>query len=227
MDATSSAVLRPGTSCANVATVRDHAVSTVPGDGPPTEDLRPHLAPALRRLLGMLCLEIPLLRHVELDRVLIVAGQARGEARASIRSLVAPPVPCRVHLAGHQLLFEMTLRPLWFRGCGPGQRLITLVHELWHIDERDHGMLAPERRHRSGQDPARRGLVNQVKKASRLLDPSLLAPLGHHGEVLMPSWLRRPVLTGEPVARRRFTMKDLYLQPVAMITGHRERSSWG
>ncbi|MFH1808888.1 MAG: hypothetical protein ABIJ09_09090 [Pseudomonadota bacterium] len=190
-------------------------------------DPRPQLGPALDKLLDSLSREIGALAHIDASTLLVVHGQARGPARASIRSLVEGVATARVVVRGQRRQFELTLRPPWFRHGGVEDRLRTLVHELWHIGARGTGALDPAHRH---HDASHRAQAQQVarlcRQALRQLDPLLLAPLGHDGELLLPCWLERPVLTGEAVRRSRYGDRDLFLQPVRMITTRSARTVW-
>lgn len=195
-----------------------------PVDG---QDPRPCLGPALERLLAALCAQLPELAHVEPRAVLVVSAQARGAARGSIRSLVDGAQPVRVLLGRRRILYELSLRPPWFRDSGVEDRLRTLVHELWHIGPRGDGDLHPARRHTAARrETQRRQVARWTRQALRALDPLLLAPLGHDGEVLIPCWLTRPVRTGEREPRTRFGPRDLFLQPVRMLTPAPRRTVW-
>jgi len=190
-------------------------------------ELRPRLAPALGRLLASVAQTVPGLGHVEPRRLLLMAGQARGGARASIRSLVTRAAVTRVVIDGQHRLYEINLRPLWFRASTLERRLEALLHELWHTHQRFDGRLDRRNLHPPGQRQRRSPEVAALlRTALDRLDPELLAPLGHHGEVLMPAWLQRPVLTGEAPPRARYSNKDIYLQPVTLITPAASRSVW-
>ncbi|MBN2358538.1 MAG: hypothetical protein JXR83_03735 [Deltaproteobacteria bacterium] len=180
---------------------------------------RPELAPALHRLCDELTRRLPALSSVDARRILIVTGQARGAARASIRSLCRPGLPLQVRLGRQSALYELTLRPLWFRQSTPERRLEALLHELWHIDPERPGSLAAQRRHRAlAPRQTRRALDRLFADARARLGPETAACLAIDGEVLMPAWLTRPVLTGEPQRRHSYGPRDLFLQPVMMIT---------
>lgn len=193
----------------------------------PEPDPRPLLGPALLRLCRALIEASPHLAHVDLRRIVWVAGQARGSARASIRPLIGVDPDVRVILDRRRQHYEITLRPLWFHASSPGRRLESLVHELWHIGPQGGGQLDPSHRHQSGEERKYINNINSISRnAARQIDPVLLAALGHDGEVLMPAWLRRPVLTGEPVAQRKFGMEDMYLQVQRLCTTVAARAVW-
>lgn len=184
---------------------------------PPAQPLQ--LAPLLDRLCWQLIERLPALHGLDAHKILIVAGQARGTARASIRSLTAIDQPLSVRVAGQRKLFELCLRPLWFRQSTPDRRLESLVHELWHIDPGAPDRLAGSRQHAAISRSQVAAAVSRLSHdAAALLDPATLAGLAFDGLVLLPAWLTRPLLTGEPQQRRRFGDRDLYLQQLAMIT---------
>jgi len=203
--------------------VTTHPIAAANGSAAPLRQLpvetRPTLAPALHRLCALLARQLPGLQSVDTSQIQIVAGQARGSARASIRSLCHPEVPLRVRLQHRHLLYELTLRPRWFRQSSPERRLESLVHELWHIDPDRIGGLAVAHQHLNiARRDVRREVDQLLAVAGTRIDPAAAACLAWHGEVLMPAWLTRPVLTGEPQRRRCYGQRDLFLQPVMMIT---------
>lgn len=177
------------------------------------------LAPLLDRLCTELIERVPALHGLDARRILIVAGQARGAARASIRSLAPATRAPLVHVAGQRKLFELTLRPLWFRQSTPGRRLESIVHELWHIDASAPDRLARDRQHRTLSRQQVATAIGQLcANARALVGPKFLASLAVDGPVLLPAWLTRPVLTGEPQQRRQFGDRDLFLQQITMVT---------
>lgn len=205
------------------------ARQALPGHQRPTSspDARPRLDLGLAALLQDITARLPRLTHVDPRRLLVVAGQARGAARASIRSLAFGPDTVRVTLGRQRKLYEITLRPLWFRQSTVERRLEALLHELWHIDAEAVGRLDAEHQHRPSHRRAQRAEIRGLlEQALTTVDPLRLAPLGHHGEVLMPAWLQRPVLTGEPQRRRRYDAEDVYLQVCEMLTARAHRTVW-
>lgn len=218
--------------CASLGTVAprqraaiepQRAPGRVQGDGDP----RPLLAPALDRLIGGIARGVPALSHVDWRRLLVVAGQARGIARASIRPLQGERCAAEVVIDGRRRLYEITLRPLWFRTATAERRLEALVHELWHLGSQTDGRLSASHRHRHDRASAQRAEIREMTRAALdALDPLLLAPLGHDGEVLVRAWLVRPLLTGEEPPKKKYTNKDMYLQPMRLITPSAVRSVW-
>ena len=89
--------------------------------------------------------KLPELSHVQVGRVLFVAGEARRGSRATIKPLAST----RVLLRGKRAFYCITLRPKFFRASTPEERVETLLHELLHISAEFDGRLHEERRHSS------------------------------------------------------------------------------
>jgi predicted metallopeptidase len=188
------------------------------------------LGPALRRLILDAALKLPELSHVRASRILVVAGEARRSSRATIRPLASrlPKHSTRrrplVQFQGRRILYVITLRPAFFRRSSAHERVTTLLHELYHVSTRFDGTLHRGRRH--AMLPGRRfqaSLSPLVKRYLGAADPELLAPLDHHGEVLVRQWLEKPplsILPGSKV-RRRYDEAQLFLGPVMMISRSR------
>jgi hypothetical protein len=72
---------------------------------------------AVKRLVRDVAERLPALSHVRPSRVLIVAGEARGKSRATIRPATLPGPDGRrrfLRVRGRRMLYVITLRPLWF-----------------------------------------------------------------------------------------------------------------
>lgn len=164
-------------------------------------------------------------RGVQPSRILVVAGAARRDARASIRPLRFPGGLLRssdgrfdkpkVTVRGQEMLYEICLRPRFFRTTLPEARLATLVHELWHIGDHSDGTLDPERRHRAlGRFEAP---VEQL--AARLGQMGLGARLGPLGEATIAAWLVRPPsqIMQASAVRRNYDERDLYPAIIEML----------
>lgn len=187
------------------------------------EDPRPLLGPAIETLLSRICQQVEGLQHVDPRRVLVVSAQARGQAWASIRGLQG----VSVHVGGWRRDYELSLRPRWFRQATMERRLESLVHELWHIDPAGKGALDAGHRHRPEDKTAEtRALQRLLRQALDIIEPRLLAALGHHGELLLPTWLQRPVLVELGRGKKTFSDKDLFLQPVMMLSPKTGRTVW-
>lgn len=175
---------------------------------------------AFRALIADLAAAHPAeLGHLDPRSILVIAGAARGEARASIRPMTfggSPPRRVygdfqkpRIEVGGHEILYELCLRPRYFLGGSGAERLLIFLHELWHISPRFDGSLAEDRRHRiAGEREAA-----TIEALARAFSPQGLAArvLDHQGELLVPAWLSRPP-SRAPKGRvmREYHDADLY-----------------
>lgn len=176
---------------------------------------RPNVTLLCRRIVADMAAKLPEMSHVKAARILFVAGEARRASRATVRPLAATGRPL-VKLRGKRALYTVTLRPKFFRGSTPEERVETLLHELFHISPGFDGTLDAARRH--SQLPRRRFDAQLRPLVRRYLsrgEATLLAGLAHHGEVVARQWLERP--TGKE-ARKVYTEKHLFIGPVVMIT---------
>src|SRR5512138_2662674 len=109
---------------------------------------RPNITLAVKRLIRDAADRLPELAHVRPSRVLVAAGEARRGSRATIRPAVgsgrAGPA---IRVKGREILYVITLRPLWFRASTPEERVRTILHELYHASLRFDGTLHHARRH--------------------------------------------------------------------------------
>lgn len=183
--------------------------------------------PAYAALIDRVAAALPeAFGHLDSRAILVVAGAARLEARASVRPMTfggAPPrwvsgaqQKPRVTRGGHPILYELCLRPRFYRRTDPHERLRVFLHELWHLSPRFDGTLDEGRRHRRAGpgDPA--ALTTFIDRLS-LADPDLEV-LRWRGELLVPAWLSRPP-SRAPVERvlRPYGDEDLYSAIVAQI----------
>jgi predicted metallopeptidase len=176
---------------------------------------RPNATLLCRRIVDDMARTLPEMGHVRAARILFVAGEARRNSRATVRGLGGSGHPA-IKLRGKRALYAVTLRPKFFRGSSPEERVETLLHELFHISSAFDGALAEHRRH--SRLPRRRfdALVKPLLR--RYLakgDPELLAGLAHNGEMVARQWLERPTAKG---GRKVYTEKQLFLGPVVMVT---------
>ena len=160
--------------------------------------LRPNMTLAVKRLIRDVARRVPELGHVRASRVLVVAGEARGTSRATIRPGNVGPARGGVRrrfirVRGRRMLYVMTLRPLWFAASTPEERVATILHELYHVSTRFDGTLHPGRRHgklpRSRYDRKVHGLLGRY--LARAPD-GVVAPFAREGEVKVRMWLRLP-----------------------------------
>lgn len=185
-------------------------------------DPRPVFDRPLARLLSAVCRDIDAFEGLDTTSILPVAMSAHAAAAASVRSL--SDVAASVKVDGKARCWELALRPPFFLTGDPTRRLATLVHELLHLDPKVNGRLLPERRHRvrshEAHEKQARTLTRQWLQVG---DLTLLGCLGHHGEILIRQWRRRPVPGTE---KQRFTGRDLFVAPIMMKTTTRFRSVW-
>ncbi len=187
---------------------------------------------AVKRLVRDVPVRVPELAHVRAARVLVVAGEARRASRATIRPAHFRETRRRagagarkkplIRLQGRKILYVITLRPLWFRGSTPEERIGTILHELYHCSTRFDGTLHRGRRH------ALLPLGRYNRKIRALLDrylvgapDDILAPFSASGIVTARMWLERPVAffrEGAYRGRRIYTERQLFQGIVRMIT---------
>jgi hypothetical protein len=191
---------------------------------------------AVKRLIRDVARRMPELSHVRASRVLVVAGEARRASRATIRPAGGPasrkrPRPGErrpeIRVKNRRILYVITLRPLWFVGSTPEQRIATVLHELYHASVRFDGRLHAARRHsrlpRSTFDHRIRRLRDRYLAQA---PPEIVEPFAHEGVVRARMWLERPGawVDDEPERRRRrYGEKQLFvgLMPMRAPRGGR------
>jgi hypothetical protein len=212
--------------------------------GKKRETGRPNLGRAIRAVIRDASRRVPELAHVEVDRILVVAGEARRASRATVRPLafsdsggriskngrLAKPI---VRIRGRRIAYVITFRPMFFLRSSPERRIATILHELWHMSPRFDGTLDESRRHDRmppGAFAERFGPI--VRRYLAECPPELLAAMSHDGEVRMRMWLERPQAYFRQ--RRRdggdrdrcrvfFTEAQLFYGTVPMVTPARLR----
>lgn len=153
---------------------------------------------AVRRLIRDMAARLPELAHVEPARVLVVAGEARGTSRATIRpGQLGPARPGRrrrfIRVRGREVRYVITLRPLWFLASTAEERVATLLHELYHASTRFDGTLHRGRRHaRLPRARYDRQIQTLLARYLAVAPPELLAPFAGEGVVKVRMWLRIP-----------------------------------
>jgi predicted metallopeptidase len=190
----------------------------------------PNVTLAVKRLVRDLAVRLPELGHVRASRILVVAGEARRNSRATIRPAHfgatrrraagrAGPVKPLVRVKGRKFLYVITLRPLWFVASTPEERLTTIVHELYHVSSRFDGTLHRGRRH------ARLPVARYNQRVRRLVRRYLaeaprevVAPFGFEGVARARMWLERPgsFRDAEYTGRRVYTELQLFYGLVEM-----------
>jgi predicted metallopeptidase len=182
---------------------------------------------AVRRLIRDAAARLPELSHVQAGKVLVVAGEARRASRATIRPVPGErrgPARPRIRVQGREILYVITLRPLWFLRSTPEERVGTVLHELWHASTRFDGRLHHGRRHAGLPPGAFERRVRRLRDRYLAEAPAeLLAPFAHHGLARARMWLERPAPSrvGGGRERRVYTEKQLYLGLVRVRTPSR------
>jgi hypothetical protein len=179
---------------------------------------------AVRRLIRDAARRLPELAHVRAANILVVAGEARRASRGTIR-----PAQVRAHEArkrpgerkpeirvrGKPILYVVTLRPLWFVGSTPEQRIATVLHELYHVSQRFDGTLHRGRRHsslpRARFDRKIRALRDRYLERA---PAEVVEPFAYEGIVRVRMWLERPSAwfdDGEYRGRRLYGDRQLFM----------------
>ncbi len=170
--------------------------------------VRPNITLAVKRLIRDVAARLPELAHVQASRVLVVAGEARGTSRATIRpGTLGRPHPHErrrfLRVRGRRMLYVITLRPLWFAASTPEERIATVLHELYHVSMRFDGTLHQARRHarlpRKTYDREVAGLLGRYLAHA---PDEVLAPFAQKGLVKVRMFLRFPRPSGGVSAKR-------------------------
>lgn len=185
---------------------------------------RPNITLAVKRLIRDAAARMPEFAHVRPSRILVVAGEARRASRATIWPAV-PSATTRsrpvIRVKGRQILYVITLRPLWFRESTPAQRVRTVLHELYHASTRFDGTLHRGRRHEElPQSAYARRMDELVARYLAEAPPELLAPFSQRGLFRARMWLERPSAhRGERQANRSiYTERQLFYGVVRVLT---------
>ncbi|MGC4000087.1 MAG: putative metallopeptidase [Anaeromyxobacter sp.] len=179
---------------------------------------RPNVTLAVKRLIRDVVRRVPELAYVKPSRILVVAGEARRNSRATIRPVPrghrrggrAQPL---VRVKGREILYVITLRPLWFLASTPEQRIATILHELYHASTRFDGTLHRGRRHSRLPLSAYNQKIRRLLRRYLAVAPEgVLAPFARDGEVRARMWLERPGPAREDdgAARRVYTERELF-----------------
>jgi predicted metallopeptidase len=189
---------------------------------------RPNMTLAVKRLIRDAAARLPELAHVRPSRILVVAGEARRSSRATIRPAIGSGrgatlgrVSPAIRVKGREILYVITLRPLWFRASTPDERVRTVLHELYHASTRFDGTLHRGRRHERLPQSAYARRIDQL--ASRYLEDApdaIVAPFSHRGLVRARMWLERPSShqAERHANRATYTERHLYYGLVRMLT---------
>ena len=185
---------------------------------------------AVKRLIRDLAARLPELAHVKPARILVVAGEARRASRATIRPAHFRETRARggrfgrvkplIRVRGRKVLYVITLRPRWFVDSTPGERIATILHELYHASERFDGTLHRGRVHTRLPRARYERRIRALRDRYLAQAPEeILAPFTFSGVVRARMWLERPVgfyRVGEYGGRRTYTEKQLFLGLVRM-----------
>jgi hypothetical protein len=187
-----------------------------------------HLRPLLRALVeAIVAADVGV--TVDPRTVLVVAGAARLDARASIRPLGFGGEPLastspdgtferpRITIDGVAQRYEICLRPHFFRTLDARGRLGCVVHELWHLGARRDGTLDPTRSHRGAAgrwEPEVARLVDGL--AAQATFAPLIHALGSGSRVRVDAWLQRPPtrIPRTHGLRRAWDERDLFVDEV-------------
>lgn len=191
---------------------------------------RPDFTQAVRALIAHVAVTHAHFDHLDERRILVVAGEARRASRGTVKPLtfagkkrtdsLGRKKPL-VKMHGRQMLYCITLRPLFFRRSTPRQRIATVLHELFHISKAFDGTLDNGRRHHEAGEGFEKEFAPIEKACWRSLPPELVAPFAYDGEVRVLQWLEKPQswLPGERASQRSlYTEKHLFEGIVRMKT---------
>jgi len=190
----------------------------------------PNITLAVKRLVRDLAARLPELGYIKASRVLVVAGEARRNSRATIRPAHfgatrrraaggSGQVKPLIRVKGRKILYVITLRPLWFVASTPEQRLATIVHELYHVSARFDGTLHRGRRHsRLPLEIYNDAVRHLVRRYLAAAPREVLSPFAHEGVARARMWLERPgtFREDEYSGRRVYTEAQLFYGLVEM-----------
>jgi hypothetical protein len=180
---------------------------------------------AVKRLIRDVAQRVPELSHVKAGRILVVAGEARRASRATIRPAHFRETRARggrfgrvkplIRVRGRKVLYVITLRPRWFVDSTPGERIATILHELYHASERFDGTLHRGRVHsRMPRARFQRRVRALRERYLAVAPPQVIAPFDHRGTVRVRMWLEKPggsFQRGAYAGRRVYTERQLFL----------------
>ncbi len=191
---------------------------------------RPDFTQAVGALISHVARTHPEFAHLDSRRILVVAGEARRASRGTVKPLtfadkkrtdsLGRKKP-RVKVRGRQMLYCITLRPLFFRKSTPRQRVDTVLHELFHISRHFDGSLDHLRRHEEAGEGFEAEFRPIARRCWKRLPPELVAPFAYDGEVKVLQWLEKPQswLPGERASHRSlYTEQHLFEGVMRMKT---------
>ena len=191
---------------------------------------RPDFTQAVHALMNHVASTMPEFKHLDPTRILIVAGEARRASRGTVKPLcfaskrrvdsLGRKKPL-VKLRGRQMLYSITLRPLFFRRSTPRERVATVLHELFHISKDFDGTLDHKRRHAEAGEGFEAEFAPLERRCWRRLPAEIIVSFGFEGEVRIAQWLERPQswMPGERASHRSlYTERHLFEGIVRMKT---------
>jgi len=197
---------------------------------------RPDFTQAVQALIAHVAQTERAFAHVDPSKIVVISGEARRASRGTVKPLsfragrrvdsLGRRKPL-VKLGGRQMLYSITLRPLFFRRSTPRQRVATVLHELFHISPRFDGTLHQGRRHDEAKEGFEAEFTPVERRCWKALPAELLAPFAYDGEVRVKQWLEKPQswLPGERASQRRvYTEKHLFDAVVRLKTGKKKPS---
>ncbi|MFN0063843.1 MAG: putative metallopeptidase [Myxococcaceae bacterium] len=195
---------------------------------------RPHLSRVVQAFVRHVAQSLPEFSHLDAERILVVAGEARRASRGSVKPLAFREAKRKdargnekpvVKVSGKRMLYCITLRPLFFRGSSAAARIETVLHELFHISPRFDGTLHAGRRHAQLGLRFPKLLKPLVRRAIADCPPEIYDVFSHEGEVRVWQWLERPPPKLSPGVRPRrlYTEEQLFVGVVRMT--HRARQT--
>jgi hypothetical protein len=197
---------------------------------------RPDFTQAVQALIAHVAQTERAFAQIDPSKIVVISGEARRASRGTVKPLAfragrrvdslgrRKPL---VKLGGRQMLYSITLRPLFFRRSTPRQRVATVLHELFHISPRFDGTLHQGRRHDEAKEGFEAEFTPVERRCWKALPPELLAPFAYDGEVRIKQWLEKPQswLPGERASQRRvYTEKHLFDAVVRLKTGKKKPS---
>jgi len=186
--------------------------------------------------MAHVALTMPEFKHIDPSRILIVAGEARRASRGTVKPLcftakrrtdtVGRKKPL-VKLRGLQMLYSITLRPLFFRRSSARERVATVLHELFHISKEFDGTLDHKRRHAEAGEGFEAEFSPLERRCWRRLPAEIVGSFEFEGEVRILQWLERPQswMPGERASQRSlYTERHLFEGIVRMKTQKTKRA---
>ena len=191
---------------------------------------RPDFTQAVQALIAHVATTHPEFSHLDPRRILVIAGEARRASRGTVKPLtfaekkrtdsLGRKKP-RVKVHGRQMLYCITLRPLFFRQSTPRQRVATVLHELFHISKSFDGTLDHQRRHEEAGEGFEAEFSPIERRCWKRLPPELVTPFAYDGELRVLQWLEKPQswLPGERASHRSlYTEQHLFEGVMRMKT---------